>query len=83
MVEASKIKLENNIKRIIEAIYLDKPLNPTSNLSKPCSKTNDASSRKWRKTAKKNYFGDKLRNNLDTHFFSKIGLRHFFVHETS
>ena len=37
MVEASKIKLENNIQRIIEAIYLDKPLNPTSNLSKPCS----------------------------------------------
>ena len=38
----------------------------------------DAFSRKWQKTAEKPNFGDKLWNYLDTHFFSKFGLRHFF-----
>ena len=35
------------------------------------AKTNDAFLRKWRKTAKKHYFGHKMLNNLDTHFFFK------------
>ena len=33
------------------------------------AKTNEAFSRKGRKTAKNPYFGDKKLNNLDTHFF--------------
>ena len=32
-----------------------------------------------KKMPKKNYFGDKLRNNLDTHFLFKN--RHFFLHK--
>ena len=35
------------------------------------AKTNEAFSRKGRKTAKNPYFGDKMPNNLDTHFFFK------------
>ena len=33
------------------------------------AKTNEEFSRKRRKTVKKPYFGDKMLNNLDTHFF--------------
>ena len=54
-------------------------LNLSSNLLKyaKLAKTNEAFSRKGRKTAKNPYFGHKMLNNLDTHFFFKIGLRHF------
>jgi hypothetical protein len=35
------------------------------------AKTNEAFSRKWRKTVKNPYFGDKMLNYFDTHFFFK------------
>jgi hypothetical protein len=41
------------------------------------AKTNEVFSRTWQNTAKGPYFGDTKLNNLDTIFFSKIGLRHF------
>ena len=52
---------------------LNKKCRECSNLLKyaKLAKTNEAFSRKWRKTAKNPYFGDKMLNNLDTHFFFK------------
>ena len=40
MTDASKLKLKNNIDRIIEAILLGKELNPPTRLSWPCSVCN-------------------------------------------
>ncbi len=40
MVEASKIKLDNNIQRIVQAISLGNDLNSPSRLSSPCSVCN-------------------------------------------
>ena len=52
---------------------LNKKCREWSNSSKYeiLAKTNEAFSRKWRKTVKNPYFGDKMLNNLDTHFFFK------------
>ena len=61
-------------------MVFDKKCRKCSNLLKyeKLAKSNEAFSRKGRKSAKKTYFGDKMLNNLDTHFFSKIRLRHFY-----
>ena len=50
---------------------LNKNCRECSNLLKyaKLAKTNDAFSRKWQKTVKNPYFGHKMLNNLDTHFF--------------
>ena len=40
MTDASKLKLKNNIERIIEALVLGKDLNPPNRLSWPCSVCN-------------------------------------------
>ena len=52
---------------------LNKNCRECSNLLKHAklAKTDDAFSRKWQKTVKNPYFGDKMLNNLDTHFFFK------------
>ena len=52
---------------------LNKKCRECSNLLKYeiSAKTNEAISRKRRKTVKNPYFGDKMLNNLDTHFFFK------------
>ena len=52
---------------------LNKMCRECSNLLKYeiSAKTNEAFSRKGRKSAKNPYFGDKMLNNLDTHFFFK------------
>ena len=56
---------------LIRAWCHNKKCTECSNLLKyaKLAKTNEAISRKWQKTAKNPYFGDKMVNNLDTHFF--------------
>ena len=58
-------------RNFFQAWCLNKKCRECSNLLKyaKLAKTNEAFSRKGRKTAKKPYFGDKMLNNLDTHFF--------------
>ena len=60
---------------------LNKMCRECSNLLKYeiSAKTNEAFSRKWRKTAKKPYFGHKMLNNLDTFFFSNRASSLFYI----